>query len=135
VHIYDEHYIYEDRNYHQKCYIKVLTIRINKLDKLAWKHEITHEDALELADIRMFRDQAVKDPVCKTYPDYKEKPAYDQLICRPQVRQSVMRSELEASQKRLELARSSRWAWEAFCVLETNMLMLDSQPERPLLTP
>jgi len=131
VYFMESHFVESGIDYHESCFVKHLCIRKAKLENKKSKGSITLDEALDLTDTDKMLINATSTDA--EQPKHSPKRKYDELVCRPEIREDCKRTTLDKKFKLLEESRRSRWAWESFNIIE-NMVLLTPGSETKQIT-
>lgn len=130
VYFMESHYIDSGEDYHESCYVKHLCIVKKKLDTKKIKGSITLDEAQELKDTEQLLIRATsKDESCNMYSPKRK---YDNLVCKPEIREDFLRSNLENKMKLLEKDRGQRWAFEVLNILDAQFYICAPEEKKQL---
>lgn len=104
VNFLDEHYIDMGLDYHESCYLKHLCIVKNKLETKQSKGNITLDEVKYLDDVNKIIINISSESKSQQLK-YKNNIKYDNLICKPEIREDFLHSNLEKKMKLLEESR------------------------------
>lgn len=131
VYFMETHYVDSGIDFHASCYIKHLCIVKNKLDNKKVKGTITLDEAHILEDTDRILINVMSDREdIKTKHILERK--YDDLVCKPLIREDFKRSNLEYKIKLLEEERAQRWAFECFNVVDTQFKIGSGEEHKQL---
>ena len=131
VYFMESHFVESGIDYHESCFVKHLCIRKAKLENKKSKGSITLDEANDLLDTDKMLINATATNTGTT--KYSQKRKYDELICRPLIREECKRSTIDKKFKILEESRRNRWAWESFNIIE-NMFLIGEGNEKKQIT-
>lgn len=134
IHGLEEHVVDEGNDYHSHCWIKMIGKKLAHLEHKQQRQDITLSEAKEMEE---YKKMLLDNVINKGRVDHPQKKLItspsDNLITRPKERLLSMKSVREETFKRLEEARSARWAWETFNVIE-HQILISGSSEYPQLT-
>lgn len=131
VYSMEPHFVNLGIDYHNPCYVKHLCIVKRKLDTKKSKGSITLDEAKELEGVDQTLIKITSDNENK---DFKYSPKkYENLICKPNIREDYLRSNLNNKMKLLEEDRGQRWAFEALNMID-NIFYISAPDEKKQIT-
>lgn len=123
--------------YHEHCWKISLGNELRKYDKKMQLGSLTVAEANFTKDIQFLSDLTRQPKKLTNRPKKSEKflsKTGGNLVTRPDQRELCKASNLKTHFKQLDVARSERWGWEIFNLLESQKLLTESEPIFPVET-